>query len=152
MLCSVHCACSTALPHYACTCSVCCPCLRLPCPYLRALRHCACTCSVRHACCFSVVVITDGNTLTTPHAPPSLSLLCPNLTFSLLTRLTHAGRGTPLLSSLLCICVRVCSFFEPVVYRISGLIFFFNKKGFPVSFGRFGGNWSPPSSRVAFSI
>jgi len=52
MLCSVHCACCIALPHCACTCSVCCPCLRLPCPYLRALGHCACSCSVRHACCF----------------------------------------------------------------------------------------------------
>jgi len=40
--------------------------------------------------------------------PPSLSLFCPTSTVSPLTRLTQAGRGTPLRVCHVCICVRVC--------------------------------------------
>jgi len=47
-----------------------------------------------------------GNTLTMPHTP-SLSLFRPTSTVSPLTRLTHAGRGTPL-HHVSCVCPRAC--------------------------------------------
>jgi len=129
ILCPVHCACSSVLPHSARTCSVHCLFLHLPYPYMRVLCHCPCTSSVCHACCFqclfSVYVRKYSH-----YTPCSFSLCClyPTSTVPCLTslRITHAGRGTapPRMSCLsacvcafacmacvclrACVCVRVC--------------------------------------------
>jgi len=122
MLCPVHCACSSALPHSACTCSVHCCCLRLPFPYMHALCHCPCTSSVRHACCFRCLLSLYVRKYS-HYTPCSFSLCCLCLTSTVprLTRLTHEGRGTPLRACYVypracvrlrawhvCVCVRAC--------------------------------------------
>jgi len=129
MLCPVHCACFSALPHSACTCSVHCHCLHLPCPYMRALCHCPCTSSVHHTCCFWCLLSVYVRRYF--HYTPcysSLCRLCPTSTVPRLTRLTHAGNSTLRVSCLsacvlcvayvclcacacvrACVCVRVCS-------------------------------------------
>ena len=108
MLCPVHCAYSSVLPHssYACTCSVHCRCLHLPCPYICALCHCQCTSSVRHACCFRRLLSLYVRKFL--HYTPcsfSFSRLCPTSTVPRLTRLTHAGRGTPLRACHFYVCL-----------------------------------------------
>jgi len=120
MLCTVHCACSSALPQSAYTCSVHCRCLHLPCPYMRALFHCPCTSSVCHACCFrclSLLYVREYSHYT----PCSFSLcrLCPTSTVPRLTRLTHAGRGTPLRACHVYprACVRLCAWHVCVCVR-----------------------------------
>jgi len=52
--------------------------------------------------------------------PPSLSLFYPTPTVSPLTRLTHAGRGTPLRTCHVCIRVRVCECVR--VLRVSACV------------------------------
>jgi len=109
MLCPVHCACSSALPHSACTCSVHCRCLHLLCPYMRALCHCPCTPCVRHVYCFRCLVLLYVRKYS-HYTPRSFSLcrLCPTSTVPRLTRLTHAGRGTPLRACHICLRACVC--------------------------------------------
>ena len=70
-----------ALRHCACACSECCPCLRLPCPYLHApfVIANAPTLYVMPVVFSGCYHCMCGNTLT---IPPSLSLFCPAPTVS----------------------------------------------------------------------
>jgi len=120
MLYPVHCACSSALPHSTYNCSLHCCCLHLPCPYIHALCHCPCTSSVRHACCFWRLLSLYVRKYS--HNTPcffSLCRLCPTSTVPSLTRLTHAGRGTPLRTCHVYprVCVRLCAWHVCVCVR-----------------------------------